>query len=150
MRISCRRGVVTVVLTLVGLLAMPHWSWGQASSDRIGTVLDVENRAELRPETGTAWKRLYFNDDILFNDIGRTAAESKLKVLLRDEAIMTLSASSEMHFVRSLLEQPQRFTIGKLFTGVLRVVTSKLRRTGSTLDRSSPGRIGGGLSRSTG
>src|SRR6185295_9616669 len=97
MGIRRRIGSVALVLALLGAACMPGLSWGQ-EDQRIGTVLAVEGTAEVRAATATVWEPLQFRAAILPNDTVRTAADSKVKILLRDDSIMTLAERSEMQF----------------------------------------------------
>jgi len=121
------------VLTLLGVACMPGQSWGQ-EDQRIGTVLAVEGTAEVRAANATTWEPLQFRAAIFPNDTVRTAANSKAKVLLRDDSIMTLAERSEMQFTEFLLTPQQRRTIVSLTLGKLRVVTTRIFGAGSTTE----------------
>ena len=128
-----RIGSVALVLTLLGVAWMPGQSWGQ-EDQRIGTVLAVEGTAEVRAATATTWEPLQFRAAIFPNDTVRTAADSKVKVLLRDDSIMTLAERSEMQFTEFLLTPQQRRTIVSLTLGKLRVVTTRIFGAGSATE----------------
>jgi hypothetical protein len=64
----------------------------------------------------------------------RTAAASKVKILLRDDSIMTLAENSEMQFTEFLLTPQQRRTLVSLTLGKLRVVTTKIFGAGSATE----------------
>ena len=127
-----RIGIVTLALALLGLLISATQSWGQDDA-RIGTVLAVDGIAEARAVNATAWEPLQFRAAIFQNDTVRTGADSKVKILLRDDAIMTLAERSEMEFTEFLLnpEQNQRRSIVSLALGKLRVVTTRIFGAGS-------------------
>ncbi len=95
-------GSVALVLTLLWMACMPGPSWGQ-EDQRIGTVLAVDGTAEVRAANAATWEPLQFRAAIFPNDTVRTAANSKVKVLLRDDSIMTLAERSEMQFTEFLL-----------------------------------------------
>lgn len=97
MDIRRRVSMMVTVLTLLGALGVPGQSWGQ-TGERIGTVLAVEGTAEVRAANTTAWEPLQFRAVLFHEDTVRTAAGSKVKVLLRDDSIVTLAESSEMQF----------------------------------------------------
>src|SRR3989442_3876440 len=118
-------GSVALVLTRLWVACMPGPSWGQ-EDQRIGTVLAVESTAEVRAANATTWEPLQFRAAIFPNDTVRTAANSKVKVLLRDDSIMTLAERSEMQFTEFLLTPQQRRTVVSLALGKLRVVTAKM------------------------
>ena len=118
-------GSIALLLTLLGLACMPGQSWGQ-EDQRIGTVLAVEGTAEVRAAQATIWESLQFRAAIFSNDTVRTAANSKVKVLLRDDSIMTLAERSEIQFTEFFLTPQQRRTIIGLTLGKLRMVTTRI------------------------
>ena len=122
-----RIGSVALVLALLGVACMSGQSWGQ-EDQRIGTVLAVDGTATVQAANATTSEPLQFRAAIFQNDTVRTAANSKVKILLRDDAIMTLAERSEMQFTEFLLnpETQQRRTIVSLTLGKLRVVTSRI------------------------
>jgi len=120
-----RRYDAVVVFMLLGLLAACRQSQGQ-TAERIGTILVVENVAEVRAQNATTWERLRFRDAVLVNDTVRTAAASKVKILLRDDSIMTLGEHSEMQLTTFLLSREQRRTVVNLVLGTLRVITTRI------------------------
>jgi hypothetical protein len=124
---------VALVLALLGVAWMSGQSWGQ-EDQRIGTVLAAEGTAEVRVGNATAWEPLQFRAAIFPNDTVRTAADSKVKILLRDDSIMTLAERSEMQFTEFLLTPQQRRTIVSLALGKLRVVTTRIFGAGSVTE----------------
>ena len=126
----CQIGSVALVLALLGMACMSGPSWGQ-DDQRIGTVLAVDGTAEARAANATTWEPLQFRAALFANDTVRTAANSKVKILLRDDSIMTLAERSEMQFTEFLLTPQQRRTIVSLTLGTLRVVTTKIFGAGS-------------------
>jgi hypothetical protein len=141
-RLYGRHLAVLVVLLLGWLLAVPTRSAAQGT-ERIGTILAVAGVAEVRTRDATEWERLKFRDAIFLNDTVRTAAESKLKVLLRDDSIMTLAEQSEMRFTEALLTEQQRRTVVSLLVGKVRVLTTRLFGTGSATEVHTPNAVAG-------
>ena len=134
MGIRRRIGSVALVLALLGVACMSGQSWGQ-EDQRIGTVLAVDGTAEVRAANATTWEPLQFRAAIFPNDTVRTAANSKVKILLRDDSIMTLAERSEMQFTEFLLnDTQQRRTIVSLTLGKLRVVTTRIFGAGSVTE----------------
>ena len=80
--------------------------WGQ-SDQRIATVLVVTGVAEVRASGEATWDQLRFRDAIFARDTVRTAANSRVKFLMRDDAILTLGEDGEMEFTEFLLTQQQ-------------------------------------------
>ena len=135
MGIRRRIGSVALVLALLGVACMSGQSWGQ-EDQRIGTVLAVDGTATVQAAKATSSELLQFRAAIFQNDTVRTAANSKVKILLRDDAIMTLAENSQMQFTEFLLnpETQQRRTIVSLTLGKLRVVTARLFGAGSVTE----------------
>jgi hypothetical protein len=138
------RHVALGIIFLLGMLAVPSWSWSQ-TTERIGTVLAVEGVAEVRAAQAqaTEWERLRFRDGIFLNDTVRTAADSTMKVLLRDDSIVTLAEQSEMQFTEFLLTQQQRRSIVNLYVGKIRMLTTRLFGTGSVAEVHTPNAVAG-------
>ena len=74
----------------------------------------------------------------------RTAANSKVKILLRDDSIMTLAENSERPLTEFLLTPHQRRTIVSLTLGKLRVITTKIFGAGSVTEVRTANTVAGG------
>ncbi|MDZ7379012.1 MAG: FecR family protein, partial [candidate division KSB1 bacterium] len=144
MGLGRRTDVVALVLALVWLLALPALTWGQAG-ERIGTVLAVDGTAVVRAANAATWEPLQFRAAIFLNDTVQTRANSRVKVLLRDDSIMTLAENSEMHFTEFVLrpEQQQRRTVISLALGKLKVLTTGLFGPGSATEVRTPNTVAG-------
>jgi hypothetical protein len=136
-----RLALVVLVLSVVCVGGVGQ-SWGQ-NDGRIGTVLAVDGTAEVRAAAGGMWESLTFRASLLPNDTVRTAANSKVKVLLRDDSIVTLAERSEMQFTEFLLTPQQKRTILSMTIGTLRMVTGKIFGTGSTTEVRTPNTVAG-------
>jgi hypothetical protein len=134
--------IVAVVMALGIGGFLPHRGWGQAT-ERIGTVLVVEGTAEVRAQDAAEWERLRFRDKVFLNDTVRTAENSKIKVLLRDDSIMTLAERSEMQFTEFLLTPQQRNTVVNLVIGKIRVLTTRIFGAGSATEVHTPNAVAG-------
>src|SRR5262249_26840316 len=128
-----RIGSVALMLTLLAGACMPGQSWGQ-DDQRIATVLAVEGTATVRAANATPPEPLQFRAAIFQNDTVRTEVNSKVKILLRDDSIMTLAENSEMQFTEFLLTSQQRRAIVSLARGKLRVVTTRIFGAGSATE----------------
>jgi hypothetical protein len=133
--------LVVVALTLLGLAVSATRSWGQ-TEERIGTALAVDGTAEARAAT-TIWEPLQFRATFFPYDTVRTGADSKVKILLRDDSIMTLAERSEMQLTEFLLTPQQHRTIVSLALGKLRVVTTKIFGAGSVTEVRTPNAVAG-------
>src|SRR5437867_3532129 len=133
MGIGGRISMLAIALTLLGVAWAPGPSWGQ-TDERIGTVLAVDGTAEVRAANATTWEPLQFRAALFLNDTVRTAADSKVKILLRDDAIMTLAERGEMRFTEFLLTPQQRRTVVSLALGKLKMITSTIFGAGSATE----------------
>jgi hypothetical protein len=129
------------MLLLVGL-ALPVSGWGQ-SAERIGTILALEGTAEVRSATASTWERLRFRDAIFLNDTVRTATASKVKVLLRDDSILTLAEQSEMQFTEFLVGAQQQRSVISLVLGKVRVLKAALVGGSSETEIHTPNAVAG-------
>ena len=120
---------LTVLIFLL-LATSASRGWGQ-SDQRIATVLVVTGVAEVRASGEATWDQLRFRDAIFVRDTVRTAANSRVKFLMRDDAILTLGEDGEMEFTEFLLNQQQQRNVIDLFLGALKVVTVRILRSGS-------------------
>ena len=120
---------LTVLIFLL-LATSASRGWGQ-SDQRIATVLVVTGVAEVRASGEAMWDQLRFRDAIFVRDTVRTAANSRVKFLMRDDAILTLGEDGEMEFTEFLLTQQQQRNVIDLFLGALKVVTVRILRSGS-------------------
>jgi hypothetical protein len=133
MSIRRRIGLLVMALTLMGLAWAPGQSWGQ-TAEQIGTVLAVDGTAEVRVANATTWEPLQFRATLFLNDTVRTAADSKVKILLRDDSIVTLAERGEMRFTEFLLTPQQRRTVINLALGKLKMITSTIFGAGSVTE----------------
>ena len=104
-------------------------------------MLAVDGTAEARAANATTWEPLQFRAAIFTNDTVRTGADSKVKILLRDDSIMTLAERSEMQFTEFLLTPQQRRSVVSLAVGKLKVLTTD-RLWGGFRYRSAHGQYG--------
>ena len=142
MRASYNRHALAAVLPVLVLVAWATPSWGQGE-ERIGTVLAVEETAEVQAQAAVEWERLRFRDAIFRNDTARTAANSKLKLLMRDDSILTMSESSEMEFTEFVTTQQQQRSVVNMLVGTLKVVTTSILGAGSSLEIRTPNTVAG-------
>ena len=134
--------VATFLALMLWVFVLPGHGLAQ-EAERIGTVLVVEGTAEVRAQDAQNWEPLRFRDAIFLNDAVRTQEVSKLKVLLRDDSIMTLSERSEMQFTEFLLTEGQRRTLMLLAIGKIRILTTRLFGSGSTTEIHTPNAVAG-------
>lgn len=130
-------------LCLALLVAVsPFQSWGQEAK-RAGTVLAADGTVEVRAQGEATWEPLRFHDDVLVHDTVRTGENSKVKILLRDDSIITLAEDSEMEFTEFRLTQQQRRNVMSLFVGTLKVLTTRIFGADSATEVHTPNAVAG-------
>lgn len=133
--------VVRILIGLMLVLPLRH-GWAQ-DEGRIGTVLVVEGVAEVRQQQAITWELLRFRDAMFLDDAVRTAVESKLKVLLNDDSILTIVERSEMQLTGLLVTQQQRQTVFQLALGKIRVLTTQFFGADSSTEIHTPNAVTG-------
>jgi hypothetical protein len=131
-----RLAIAAVAVTLLlGLSAR--------AQEPVGSVAALEGRAEaLHPGTAE-WAALGDGDPVVLGDQVRTLADSKMKLLFRDDSVLTLGANSTLTIDEQVAgEAPSsRFS---LVVGALRaVVTERYGKPGSRFEVSTPTAIAG-------
>ncbi len=130
----------------LGLLAFAPESWGKAhetKNDHIGVVLAVQGMAEVRTPANPDWEQLKFRDHVFRDETIRTQANGKVKLLLRNDSIMTLSESSEIHITEFLLNDRQHRSLISLVVGKVRVLTTKLFGRADAMEVKTPNTVAG-------
>lgn len=138
-----RASIGGVGLSLIAMLMVLSTSGRAQEADRIGTVLAVEGVVQIQAQGATTWTQLRFRDAILRGDTVRTAAAGKLKVLLRDESIMTLAEQSEMTFTEFLLTEQQQRSVVSLLIGTVKVLTRRVLGSGAAVEVHTPNAVAG-------
>ena len=127
----------------VAALALRAMSGSAVGSEAVGWVTEIEGRVEARHADGDSWGNLQPAAELAVGDHVRTAADSKAKLLLRDDSVLLLAPDSEL----TLDEQtagPVPSTRLKLLEGKVRaLVTERYGAPGSTFELQSVNAITG-------
>lgn len=137
-----RLSIVLTTLILLGCSALLSQAWA-AKPDHMGIVLAVEGTAEVRMPSKSVWEALQFRDHIFLDETIRTHANGKVKLLLRNDSIMTLSESSEIHITEFLLNDQQYRSLINLVVGKVRVLTTKLFGRSDAMEVKTPNAVAG-------
>jgi hypothetical protein len=89
-----------------------------------GSVAAVEGSADSRRSGGPDWTPLAAGADVYVGDELRTGVASKLKVLFRDESILTLAAETRLTIDEQLLDPSGGTSLFTLFVGTVRALIS--------------------------
>jgi len=131
-----------VLVGWVGSIALTPQSWG-AERNHIGVVLAVAGTAEVRALSTPQWEALRFRDHVFRNETIRTRKSSKVKLLMRNDSIMTLAENSEIHFNNFLLNDARHRSIISLIAGKIRVLTTKIFGRGDYMEVRTPNATAG-------
>ena len=126
---------VAVVVLLIGLNAR--------AQERVGSVAALEGSAEAPHPGTTDWVSLENGGPIVLGDQLRTGPEGKLKLLFRDDSVLTLGPSSTLTLDEQVAGGPpsSRFTLA---VGTLRaIVTERYGAAGARFEVSTPTAIAG-------
>lgn len=134
-------GVIGMMM-LSGAFAFLPESWGE-EHDHIGVVLAVQGVAEIRATSTSGWETLKFRDHIFIDETIRTHANGKIKLLLRNDSMMTLSENTEIHMTEFLLNDQQHRSIISLVVGKVRVLTTKLFGRDDVTEIKTPNTVAG-------
>src|SRR5262245_7384427 len=80
--------LLLIVILCVGAVA--------SADDPVGHVAALEGGAEAQHAGGSACPPLAAGDGVLLGDHVRTLADGRVKLLLRDDSVLTLGVSSEL------------------------------------------------------
>ncbi len=133
-------GVVLSLMAALMVQSTPGWA---QEADPIGTVLAVDGIAQVQAQGATDWVQLRFRDKIFEGDTVQTKAASKVKVLLRDDSIMTMAEQSEMTFTEFLLTERQQRSVVKLLFGAVKVLTTRILGADSSVEVHTPNAVAG-------
>jgi hypothetical protein len=112
------------------------------AAEPVGAVAALEGSADVLREGG-AWTPLAAGDQIMLGDRVRTAAASKIKILFRDESVMTLAASSEMTVDQQVAAAAPVSRFSLLVGAVRAIVTEAYGTSGASFELETPTAIAG-------
>jgi hypothetical protein len=134
--------IAVLISALLMLVIHVAPGWGQ-NAEPIGTVLAVDGTAEVRAQNKTTWEALRFRDAIFLQDTVRTGANSKLKVMLHNDSIMTISEQSEMVFSEFLLTPGRKRSVVNLLFGTLKTLTTSILGARASVEVHTPNAVAG-------
>lgn len=118
-----KRFLMTACLTVQGLVV------GTAmAAEPIGQVISLTGQATVTANDGQA-QQLAMKSEVYLNDRIETKADSRLQIMLTDDAIISLGAGSSMtldEYVYNVLDQEDNASTVTFLKGVFRVITAKI------------------------
>lgn len=115
-----------------------------AQEPPVGVVSALEGRAEALHRGQADWGTLAGGNDVLLGDRVRTQPASRLKLLLKDESVLTLGPSSELSVDEQVVAQAGGTSALSVVTGAVRaVVPPKYGTPGSRFEVNTPTAVAG-------
>ena len=132
-----RRGLATTVAILVLLTALG------VRAEEVGAVAEIEGQAEVMRAGAAEWVALKPGDAVQLGDQVRTPAGSKLKLLFRDDSVLTLAPNSHLKVDESVVGTAPVSSFS-LFMGAIRaVVTDRYGAQGARFEVETPTAVAG-------
>lgn len=139
MMTHARTAVAPLVLAV--LLAIAAAAQAQAPA---GTVASLQGRAESQRPGTPAWRTLAAGTDVFVGERIRTAESSRVKILMRDDSVITLGAKSELVVDQMVVGADKSNTRMDAVVGAVRaVVTDRYGSKGSSFEVKTPTAVAG-------
>jgi len=130
------------IASLVGIVVL-FGALG-AHAEEVGAVAEIEGRAEVLRSGTAAWAPLNAGDAVQLGDQVRTPADSKLKLLFRDDSVLTLAPSSLLKVDEQVLGATAPISRFSLFLGTIRaLVTDRYGAAGARFEVETPTAVAG-------
>jgi len=114
-----------------------------SAEERVGTVAGVEGRAEVLHPGAGEWLPLAEGDPVLLGDELRTQADGKLRLVLREDSVLTLAPGSHLAVSEQLLA-PTAVSRFQLLLGTVKaLVTERYSEPRARFEVETPTAIAG-------
>ncbi len=132
------RGIAMLVTMMVLCAALG------ARAEEVGSVAEIEGQAEVMRAGTAAWAPLAAGDAVQLGDQVRTPEGSKLKLLFRDDSVVTLAPGSVLKVDEGFVGAAAPVSRFSLFVGAIRaVVTDRYGATGARFEVETPTAVAG-------
>jgi len=112
-----------------GALAIPLWSTTTYAqqAEAIGNVAAVQRQVEVMHPGGTTVSLVKLGASVLFKDTYETKSQSKLKLLFRDDSVLSLGENTRLQIAENIFnpDQSQRSTVINMMNGSVRALVGK-------------------------
>jgi len=130
---------------LVLSLCLGGLAWAQSPA---GTVAALQGRADAQAAGQSAWRALALKNDVFVGERVRTADASRLKLLMRDDSVLTLGPRSELTIDQQVVKgdggaAADTSRLGALVGSVRAVVTDRYGSRGSSFEVKTPTAVAG-------
>ncbi|HXJ35714.1 MAG TPA: FecR family protein [Candidatus Eisenbacteria bacterium] len=115
------------------------------AADPAGSVASLEGRAEAQHGGEATWAALAAGSDVFVGDHVRTADASRVKLLMRDDSVLTVGAKSEITIDELAARPggPSTSRLGQLVGTLRAVVTERYGTRGSSFEVKTPTAVAG-------
>lgn len=115
------RTIISTALAFVALCLGP----AAHAQEQVGSVSAIEGSAEVRRGDAGAWTAVASGSPVLLGDHLRTLADSKLRVVLREDSVLTLAANSELAVTEQVIAPAPVSRLQVLFGTLKAIVTER-------------------------
>lgn len=116
----------------------------RAHAEEVGAVAEIEGQAEVLRAGTAEWAPLKAGDAVLLGDQLRTPADSKLKLVFRDDSVLTLAPNSLLAVDEQVLGATAPISRFTLFLGAIRaLVTDRYGEAGARFEVETPTAVAG-------
>jgi hypothetical protein len=131
--------IATMLIGMALLLGAPG-----AHAEEVGAVAEMEGQTEILRIGTAAWTPLKPGDAVQLGDQVRTGAASKLKLLFRDESVVTLAPNSTLKVDEQVVGAAAPVSHFSLLVGAIRaVVTDRYGAAGARFEVETPTAVAG-------
>jgi len=109
------------ILILVLLFGVAPGTWAQ---EQVGSIVTLEGRAEIQHRGATGWEPLSGGAPVLLGDQLRTLQDGKLKIVLREDSVMTLASNSQLEVTEQLVA-PAPVSRFRILYGTLKAIVTE-------------------------
>jgi hypothetical protein len=137
------RQAPNILIAFATMLLTAAFAAAQAPAPA-GTIAAVQGRAEAQPGGQATWRALATGNDVFVGERLRTGEASRLKVLMRDDSVLTLGPKSEL-VIEQLAVRDGGGTsrLGAAVGAVRAVVTDRYGTPGSSFEMKTPTAVAG-------
>jgi hypothetical protein len=115
-----------------------------APAEDVGAVAEIEGQAEVQRAGTVEWAPLKAGDGVQLGDQVRTPAGAKLKLLFRDDSVLTLAPGSLLKVDEQVLGTAAPVSRFSLFLGTMRaLVTDRYGGAGARFEVETPTAVAG-------
>jgi hypothetical protein len=114
-----------------------------SAQDYAGWVAALEGKAEVRRAGAGDWLPLAPADGVAQGDEVRTAPDSRMKILLRDDSVLTLGESSHLRLDEQVAGEAPQSALSLLFGRIRAIATERYGAAGARFEVKTPTAIAG-------